>query len=70
LESRFFDRIPVDLAIAERAAELRARYNLKTPDALQVATAIETGCNAFLTSDMRLKRITELRILGAWRTGT
>jgi predicted nucleic acid-binding protein len=63
LESRYFDLIPVNLAIAERAADLRARYNLKTPDALQVATAIETGCDAFLTNDTGVKRVTELRIL-------
>lgn len=54
---------PVDAAIAERAADLRARYNLKTPDALQVATALETGCQAFLTNDNGLRRIGELRIL-------
>ncbi len=37
----------VDVVIAERAAELRAKYNLKTPDAIQVATIIESGCDAF-----------------------
>jgi predicted nucleic acid-binding protein len=55
--------VPVDDAVAERAAELRARYNLKTPDALQVAVAIESGCDAFLTNDLGLKRVTELQIL-------
>jgi predicted nucleic acid-binding protein len=42
-----FQLIPVDEVIARRAAQLRAQYNLKTPDALHVATALETGCQAF-----------------------
>jgi predicted nucleic acid-binding protein len=54
---------PVDSATADRAAGLRARYNLKTPDALHVATAIEAGCDAFLTNDRDLRRVTEIRVL-------
>jgi predicted nucleic acid-binding protein len=49
--------------IAETAAELRAKYNLRTPDALQIATALENGCDAFLCNDNGLKRVTELQIL-------
>lgn len=45
------------------AAEMRSRYHLKLPDALQVATALETGCNRFLTNDIQLKRVTELNVL-------
>ena len=48
---------------AELGAELRARYRLSTPDALQVATALEAGCEAFLCNDADLRRITELRVL-------
>ena len=55
--------IPISSAIAERAAELRARYNLKTPDALQVAVAVHQQCDAFLTNDLGLKRVTEVQIL-------
>jgi predicted nucleic acid-binding protein len=58
-----FTLIPIDDQIARKAAELRAKYGLKTPDALHVATALETHCQAFLTNDMGLKRITELQIL-------
>ena len=63
LHSRYIILVPISIQIAERAAELRARYNLKTPDALQVATAIDAGCDAFLTNDMGLKRVTEIRVL-------
>jgi predicted nucleic acid-binding protein len=55
--------VPVDLPVARRSAHLRAKYNLKTPDALHVATAIESGCQAFLTNDLGVKRVTELRVL-------
>ena len=34
------DTIPVDLALARRAAEVRARTRLKLPDAYALATAI------------------------------
>ncbi|HEV8717730.1 MAG TPA: PIN domain-containing protein [Candidatus Binatia bacterium] len=50
-------------AVAERAAELRARYNLSLTDAFQIAAALATSCEAFLTNDVLLKRVTELRIL-------
>ena len=38
------------------AAQLRARYGLKTPDALHLACAQENGCNALWTNDDRLER--------------
>lgn len=53
----------VDSAVATTAAALRARYGLKTPDALQVATALTENCEAFLTGDKGLRRVTELRVL-------
>lgn len=49
--------------IAEQAAHLRARYKMRTPDALQISAAMEAGCEAFLTNDLAMKRVTELRIL-------
>jgi predicted nucleic acid-binding protein len=55
--------VGIDAAIGELAAELRIRYGLKLPDALQVATAISSGCDAFLTNDAALKKVKELRVL-------
>ena len=63
LHSRNFGLILIDASIAERAADLRARYSLRTPDALQIAAALAAGCEAFLTNDPPLKRVTELRVL-------
>jgi len=61
--SRGFELIPIDANIAEKAAELRAHYNLRTPDTLQLAATYDVGCQAFLTNDKDLKKVTELRII-------
>jgi predicted nucleic acid-binding protein len=41
-------------AVCDLAAELRAQYRLKTPDALHAAAAIFHGWNEFWTNDRRL----------------
>jgi predicted nucleic acid-binding protein len=53
--------IPVDNAIAERAAYLSGFYGLKTPDALIVASAIADGAELFITNDLRLEQVTEIK---------
>jgi predicted nucleic acid-binding protein len=53
----------IDLNIAETAAQLRAQYNLKTPDAFQLATAIEGKCTAFLTNDRALQKVLAIRVI-------
>jgi predicted nucleic acid-binding protein len=55
--------VPVSPAIAELAAQLRATQNLKTPDAIQIATAIDRGATFFLTNDLRLSTVTNLNII-------
>src|SRR5262245_52784601 len=50
-------------AVAERTAEVRAQYNLKLADSFQVAAAIAAGCDAFLTNDSDLKRVSGITIL-------
>ena len=52
----------VSPAVVERATALRARYNLKTPDALHYATAVEVGATAFLTGDRALSRCSEVPV--------
>ncbi len=53
----------VTSAIAEQAAQLRAKYYIKTPDAIQLATCIELGADYFLTNDNRLKAISETKVI-------
>ena len=55
--------INLNTTIAIKAAELRATHNLKTPDALHLATAIVSGADAFLTNDKGFKRVDEITIL-------
>lgn len=62
-QSRELKLVPIISIVAEKAAELRARYNLRTPDALQVASALQAGCDALLTNDLGLQRVKELPIL-------
>ena len=59
----FTNFVLIDAAIAGKAAQLRVQYSLKLPDALQIATAIQARCDGFLTNDLQLKKVTELRIL-------
>ena len=49
--------------IAEEAARLRAVHNLRTPDAIQMATAIHEGASFFLTNDARLPSMPGLKVL-------
>jgi predicted nucleic acid-binding protein len=45
------------------AARRRAKYNLRLPGPLQMAAAISNGCDAFLTNDAQLARVTESKVL-------
>ena len=50
-------KFPLSTFVFRRATEIRARDNLKLADALHLATAIEHGCELFMTNDVRLKRV-------------
>ncbi len=52
--------VPVTLDVADRAAELRARYRLSTPDAIQLATAISHKETRFYGNDKALRRVKEI----------
>jgi predicted nucleic acid-binding protein len=49
-----------DLETADIAARIRATYKLRTPDALQAATAIQANATGFITNDPVIARIEEL----------
>ena len=49
--------------IAEEAARLRAFHNIRTPDSIQMATAISAGASFFLTNDTRLPSLPNLKTL-------
>lgn len=54
--------IEVNLAIAKEAARLRAIYNIRTPDAILMATAINKKVDIFLTNDEILKKVSREKV--------
>jgi predicted nucleic acid-binding protein len=52
--------VPLTMNLADRAAELRARYRLSTPDAIQLATAIGHKATRFYGNDRALQRVQEI----------
>ncbi len=63
LNSASVTTYPLNTPIAQKAAELRAKFNLRTPDAIQIATAIVAKAEAFITNDERLKKVAEIPVL-------
>ncbi len=64
LNSANLDLFPLDVDIALKAASLRTRYNVKTPDAIQLATAQLKGAELFITNDKHLpKCINAMKVL-------
>lgn len=54
--------IPFDADVAEISSDLRARYGIPTPDAIQIATAIHQKAETFISNDARLARIDEIKV--------
>jgi predicted nucleic acid-binding protein len=61
--SRGVRLIEVDRVQIRTAARLRALYGVRTPDALQLAAALTTGCSVMVTNDRRLPSISGLRVV-------
>jgi predicted nucleic acid-binding protein len=53
---------PFDLEIARKASDLRAASRIKTPDAIQLATALHHGATGFLTNDRTFEKVKGLEI--------
>jgi len=51
------------IEIADRAAQLRAKHGLKTPDAIHLASALNTGCDLLLGNDADLKKTNTVECL-------
>jgi predicted nucleic acid-binding protein len=55
--------VPVSPAIAALAAQLRADYRLRLPDAIQLASALDIGASALVTHDRDFSKVTGIDIL-------
>ena len=55
--------IAPDLAIADLAARFRAMHRMRTPDALQAATAARSEVTGFVTNDPIFGRVAEFETL-------
>ncbi len=54
---------PVNLLISEKTISYRAKYNLKTPDAIQLATAEICGADYVLSNDKEWSKINEVNVI-------
>jgi len=52
--------VNIDRDVARVAAQLRARFDIRPPDALQVAASLTMGVRGFLTNDRRLSVLQSL----------
>lgn len=57
------DWVPPTLKIADIAARIRAAHGLRTPDALQAATAVHSGATGLITNDSVFERVENIETL-------
>ena len=55
--------IAPDLRIAKLAARFRAQHRMRTPDAIQAATAVLSGATGFISNDPVFQRVVEFEAL-------
>jgi predicted nucleic acid-binding protein len=55
--------VELTLPVADAAARLRAEFNLKTPDAVQAASAMSLQATGFISNDPAFKRLNTLDVL-------
>ena len=63
LQTENIDIYEINIQIAKESAHLRAKHSIKTPDAIQLATAQYCSVDYFLTNDLKLKSFTDLNVL-------
>lgn len=55
--------VELSAPIAVLAAQLRSRFALKLPDAIQVATALDVGADALVTHDWDFSKVRGISVL-------
>ena len=57
------EMVQMDEAVSIKAAQIRAKYGFRTPDAIQLASMIRKKGDVFITNDRGLKHMKEIKIL-------
>ncbi|VVB92054.1 PIN domain protein [uncultured archaeon] len=57
------EMVPLDESVSLKAAQLRAKYGLKTPDTIQLASVIHKKGEVFITNDRRMENVKEIKVL-------
>lgn len=57
------EMLDINADIAKNAAKIRAKYGFKTPDAIQLASALQSGSDFFITNDNQLNKFKELKVV-------
>ncbi len=55
--------IPITQAILTESARLRAKFNIKTPDAIHGASSISSASTLFLTNDYEFRKLSGLPVI-------
>ena len=57
-----YEIIPVEQNIAQKAAQLRAHYNIKLPDAIISVSTIRSGADIFISRDKTLQKKLNIKV--------
>lgn len=53
---------PLNIDIADHVVEIRAKYHFKTPDAIQLGTAVACGADYIITNDKTWQKLKEVKV--------
>lgn len=57
------EMVPLDRPVFDRVTDIRARHGFKTPDATNLAAAVQAGCDVFITNEPKLAKYTGIRVV-------
>jgi predicted nucleic acid-binding protein len=58
-----FDIVPVNIDIAKKAAQMRAQFRIKLPDAMITASSINSNSDYFITFNKSMLKKLEIQVL-------
>ena len=59
----YYEIIPVSMEISQKGAKIRAKYKVKLPDALIIASLDLSETKILITSDKKLNKCPEIKIM-------